>query len=87
MISKNGKVSNFSINFSIQRSISTKKRVQFLENKIEEIENSDSQNFNMRQIQKYEGELNKIYEEKTKGTFIRSKANWMERVKKIILIF
>ena len=75
-------VKDFSVNFSKQKSISTKRRVQFLENKIEEIENSDSQNFNMRLMQKYEGELNEIYEEKPKmHLFAQRRIGW-KRVKK-----
>ena len=71
-------------NFSKKKSTSTKRRVQF-KKKIEEIENSDSQNFNMRLIQQYEGELNEIYEEKTKGAFIRSKVNRKEKGEKILI--
>ena len=54
-----------------------KNNVNSIENKIKQIEEMPYNEINYTKKQSLEKELNEIYERKSKGAYIRSRANWI----------
>ena len=70
-------IKEFSIEFSKKKSRSLKNNVIDIENKIKQIEEMPYNEINHTKKQSLEKELNEIYERKSKGAYIRSRANWI----------
>lgn len=71
-------IKQVSVEFSIKRSKSLKQKAKKIEEKIKIIESSPPEEINYTEKINLEKELNDIYENKSKGAYIRSKANWIK---------
>ena len=80
------RIKEFSITYCIQRKKQQQKDITFLENKIKSIDkllsNQGVQNDLLCEKHALKKELDKYYEEKSRGYFIRSRAKWREEGEK-----
>lgn len=67
----------FSINFAKNSKESIKQRILSLEKEIDDIEKLEFQHIDMTKKRNLEAELDKIYDIKCKGAFVRSRSKWM----------
>ena len=75
-------IKKISIKFCTQKNKSLKSRIQNIEKDIERIENSHYTQINMIKKKDLEDELDKLYEYKSKGAQIRSRAKWIDEGEK-----
>ena len=71
------KVKDFSIAFSKHNQNNIRHKIQIIEREISKIDESCSVDFNLRRKKELENELNDIYNLKSKGAQIRSRAKWI----------
>ena len=76
------KVKDFSINFAKYYQNSMKAKICRIENEINDIEESESQTFDMNRKRQLELQLNALYDEKCKGAQERSRAKWVKEGEK-----
>lgn len=67
----------FSINFAKNSKESIKQRILSLEKEIDDIEKLEFHHIDMTKKRNLEAELDKIYDIKCKGAFVRSRSKWM----------
>jgi ribosomal protein S20 len=73
-------VKEFSMQYSQQNSYNTKQYLkQLIEAEIEKLELIDSNLIDMKKKKQLETEREEIYQNITKGAYVRSKANWIEK--------
>ena len=72
-------IKNTSVDFSKRKSKSIKQKICKIEKELESIETSSYNEIDMNRKRKLEQELDEIYENKTKGAYVRSKAKWIEK--------
>lgn len=77
----------FSINFAKNSKESIKQRILSLEKEIDDIEKLEFQHIDMTKKRNLEAELDKIYDIKCKGAFVRSRSKWMLEGEKSLKYF
>ena len=75
-------VKEFSICFSTKNKKEWKHKIQNIEKEISKIDESNADNFNIKRKQYLENQLDELYNVKTKGAQIRSKAKWINEGEK-----
>lgn len=80
-------VKNFCINYSKQLAKYKKKRIEFIELQIKQLELKNSSEMNMNYKRLLEKEIDNYYAEKCSGAYIRSRAVWIEKGEKSSLYF
>lgn len=76
------KVKNLSISYCKEKSKNMKRKIQFIESELEQIEHQHHLNINMIRKKELENELDALYEIKSKGAQIRSRAKWIDEGEK-----
>lgn len=76
------KVKNLSISYCKEKSKNMKRKIQFIESELEQIEHQHHLNINMIRKKELENELEALYKIKSEGAQIRSRAKWIDEGEK-----
>ena len=81
------KIKEFTISYCISKCQSQKNQIKDIEEKLDLTDKSDKHDQNILERKILKQQLDKLYEQKARGYQIRSRARWVKKVRKVVVIF